>query len=162
MDTNQIDGFLSVLERREPENWDWKQYPKKGYWRAKYSGFLPPCTFYIEVGATFVYLHTTLNIHIWGECRLAVYRYLLRLNEEISGAKFGMAHNGQLTLMVERPVLALIFSEFETAVEVLLTYYQLHYADIQTVAQSVTVAQQITMYEQRARAEEATVKVQVV
>jgi hypothetical protein len=157
MDTGQLDVFLSVLERREPGHWRWQRIPGESCWMIMYKG-TPPCTFHIEASSACVHLHATLEIQTWAECRLAVYRYALRLNEEISGAKLGLSHDGQLALMVEFPIEDLAFARFETAVQMLLAYYQTYYSDIQLVAQDMGLARHVAAAElQQQTAEQAVV-----
>lgn len=162
MDAGHIDVFLSVLERRDPQNWQWERYPGAGCWQVTYKGYSPPCKFHIEAGPTFIYFHAAVDIHIWAECRLAVYRYALRLNEEISGAKFGLNHEGQLALMVECLRESLTFASFETAVQMLLAYYQTYHPDIQLVAQDVDLAKHITVKELQQQVTEEAVQIKVV
>lgn len=161
MDPSHLDAFLSALERREPDNWEWERFSGNNCWWVKYTGCLPPCQFHIEVGPVFVYLHVALGIHIWAECRLAVYRYALRLNEEISGAKFGLSHDGQLALMVGWPRDSLTFASLETAIKMLLTYYETYYPDIQQVAQDVALASHIATRELQELATEEAIQIQV-
>jgi hypothetical protein len=88
-------------------------------------------------------LHAPLEIQIWPECRLAIYRYALRLNEEMSGAKLSLLANGQLGMNVEWPRENLTPLLFETAVQILISYFELYYADLQLVAQDVDLAKHI-------------------
>jgi hypothetical protein len=95
----------------------------------------------VEIGPQLVYLHAPLKLLVWPECRLAVYRYALRLNEEMSGAKLCLSPDGQISLNVEWPHEHLTPLTFETAVQILLTYFELYYVDIQLVAQDRDLAE---------------------
>lgn len=160
MDPSHIDAFLSVLQRRDPDNWRWAQRAESGYWIVRYTGCQPPCTFYIELGPMLICFHAALGMRIWAECRLAVYRYALRLNEEMAGTKFGLSHDGRLSLMVEWPRDSLTFASFETAVQMLLAYYQTYYRDIQLVAQDVDLACQLTARELEEQAVEKAIQIE--
>jgi hypothetical protein len=100
-------------------------------------------------------------MQVWAECRLALYRYVLRLNEELSIAKFGLSHDGRLVLMIDWPTHNLSFSAFETAVQVLLTYYETYYPDIQLAAQDTAVARQIAARELDELAREEAISQQI-
>jgi hypothetical protein len=154
MDPSHINVFLSILENREKDKWKHKYYPDAHYWKISYSGSQPPCTFHIELGSKLIYLHTDFIIQIWPGCHLAVYRYALRLNEEMSGAKIGLRQDGGLTFMVEWSREERSFASFETAVRTFLEYYRTYFPDIQLVAQDKDVAQQIILAEGRERAKE--------
>ena len=160
MDASHIDVFMTLIERRDPGYWAWRQVAREMFWQAKYSGCQPPCELRIELGPAFVYFHAPLEMTVWAECRLAFYRYALRLNEEMTGAKLGINHMGSLALMVERPREGMTFAGFETALQILLTYYQLHYQDIQLVAQDVHLAHLTTMIERHALQEEIQAQVE--
>jgi hypothetical protein len=82
---------------------------------------------------------------------LAVYRYLLRLNEEVSSIKFGLDHDGQLSLMIEWPLDGLTFACFEKAIRTLLASHETYYPDIQLVAQNVGLAQHVAARELQER-----------
>ena len=161
MSESNIGVFLSVLERREPDNWEFHQDEKNPCWKVQYKGYYPPCNFHIEQGTSFIYLHAPIDIRVWEENRFAFYRYALRLNEEISGAKFGINCEGQLALMVEWYNDQLAFVGFETAVQIVLTYYRTYYADLQLVAQDAELARQITVREQSAQEQERKMQIQI-
>ncbi len=155
-DSSYIDAFLQVLQNRDPDEW-WSRREERGHWSVKYKGWSPPCEFYIELGPTMVYLYSTLNVIIQGECRLAIYRYALRLNEEMSSAKFGLDPDRRLSLMVEWPRDNLTFASFETAVQTLVNYHKTHYLDIQLVAQDIELAKHVAAHDLQEQAEaEAT------
>jgi hypothetical protein len=165
MDASHIDAFLSVLQRRAPENWRWVQRAEGRYWIVRYTGCCPPCTFHIEVGPALICFHAALKMQVWAECRLAVYRYALRLNEEMAGAKFGLSYDGQLSLMVEWPCGGLTFASFETAVQTLLACYGAYCSDVRLVAQDADLARHLATRELEAqdkeRALEKAVPIQV-
>jgi hypothetical protein len=138
-----IDISLNNMKTRNPNLWRWGPGKQDAYWIVQYTGYQPPCRFYIEVGPNFIYLHAPLEIQIWPECRLAIYRYALRLNEEMSGAKLSLLANGQLGMNVEWPRENLTPLLFETAVQILISYFELYYADLQLVAQDVDLAKHI-------------------
>jgi hypothetical protein len=161
MDTNQVDVFLSVLERREAENWEWHRYPDSNCWLGIYKGYQPPCKFHIEADDSLLYLHAEVHTQIWAECRLALYRYALRLNEELPGAKFGLNNQGQLALMIEWPLDRLTFTTFEAAVQMLLAYYQAYYHDLQMVAQNPILAQYITASEVQQQTAEQAIQIEI-
>ena len=148
-----IDITLNNMQARAPDVWKWGPNKQGAFWIVYYTGFQPPCKFYVEVGQHFIYLHAPLEINIWPECRLAVYRYALRLNEEMSGAKLCLSPGGLLSLNVEWPHENLTPLAFETAIQVLLSYFKLYYADIQLVAQDVDLAGYLAAHEIQAQAE---------
>jgi hypothetical protein len=160
MDTGHIDVFLSVLERREPQHWHWQRIPGESCWMVMYKG-TPPCKFHVEAGSAFVHLHAAIDIQIWAACRLAAYRYALRLNEEISGTKLGLNHQGQLALMVEFPIEDLAFARFESAIQMLLACYQTYYSDIQLVAQDMSLARHVAAAELQQQAAEQAVVIEI-
>ncbi len=159
-EASHIESFLQVLEDRAPDDW-WSKYDEHGYWLVKYKGYAPPCQFHIELDAVMMYLYATLSIDIWYECRFALYRYALRLNEELSNAKFGIDPAGQLSLMVEWPRSDLNYVSFETAVQTLLNYHQAYYSDLELVAQDPDLAQQVLVHELQEQAEQKAVQVRI-
>jgi hypothetical protein len=138
-----IDISLNNMKARDPDLWRWGPGKQAAYWNVHYTGYQPPCRFYIEAGQNFIYLHAPLEIRVWPECRLALYRYVLRQNEEMSGAKFSLLADCQLALNVEWPRENLTPVALETAIQILITYFELYYADIQSVAQDVDLARYI-------------------
>lgn len=152
MDATHIDAFLGVLKNREEDKWSYNYQSKDNYWRVHYTGLQSKplsCTFYIELGPKLMYLHAPLSIVIAPGLHLGVYRYALRLNEEMSGAKIGLSHDGKLSLMGEWPRDTQAFSDFETAIRTLLFYYATYYADIEIVAQDKDIAWQIACSERK-------------
>lgn len=145
MKPTRVESFLNVLEQREPDYWQWES--EGDYWRVHYGGCRPPCDFHIEIGPTMLHLHAALKVKIRTHpeliCHLAIYRYALRLNEELVGAKLGMSHNGKLSLMVDWPHASIDFSGFETAVQFLVHSFKYYYHDIQLVAQDFDLAAHI-------------------
>jgi hypothetical protein len=160
VNASDIDMFLTVLERREPQNWHSTRLGDKDCWAVMHRG-IPPCKFHVEANLGFVCIHAAIEIQIWAACRLAVYRFALRLNEEMSGAKFGLSHDGQLSLMVELSLDDLTYAHFENAVQILLDHYRIYYPDLQMVSQSEELAGHLVSGEIRQKKEEEAVSVQI-
>ena len=159
-DSSYIEAFLTTLKNRAPDDWRFEHY-ERGFWFVEHKGWAPPCQFFIELGPHAVYLYTRLDIRIWAECRLGLYRYILRLNEETSNAKFGLSPNGIVSLMAEWPRDNLTFASFEQAVQVLLAYHRAYYQDIKLVAQDVDLARQVAASELQELNAEKAVQVKV-
>jgi hypothetical protein len=153
-ESSYISAFLAVLHNSAPNEWNEARYDKRGCWTVEYKS-VPPCVFHVEVGPTMVYLHSTVDVSVDPGCQLALYRYALRLNEEMSIARFGLDFSGKLSLMVECPRAGLTFASFESAARILVNYYKIHYPDIQLIAQEdVNLAKRITARELEKQAEE--------
>jgi hypothetical protein len=153
MQSDSVHGFLTVLAEREKDKWHFHQPKNRQYWKVNYSGCKPPCKFFIETDTAQLYLCSPLKIKVWRECRPALYRFALRLNEEIAAIKIGLGHDGNLSIMVEEPWGEQPFVTFEAAVKTLLACYRTYFGDLQLVAQDVTFAER---YEDLAYADEKT------
>jgi hypothetical protein len=137
---SHLDSYLSVLKNRDEEQWEWARNNQRSspYWFVQYTGFSPPCKFRIHLNPLMIYLYCVYDsLKIYSECRLALYRYMLRQNEELSAAKLGLSHDGKVSLMVEWPTENLSFPTFDTLVRLLLNYHQIYFNDIQLVAQDI-------------------------
>ncbi|MBK8031252.1 MAG: hypothetical protein IPK17_17530 [Chloroflexi bacterium] len=101
-------------------------------------------SFRIELGVHMIYFHATLEqLVIYRSNYEALCRYVLRLNEELNAAKFGLTPDGFVSLMIDWHIEDVSIAELEQAIKLLVSYYRLYYPDIQLVAQDITLNAQM-------------------
>ena len=76
--------------------------------------------------------------------KAALYEYLLRLNEEIYLARFGLDRDGRILLLVDLTTQDLGLVEFGRALAAITTYTRRYHLEIQTVLEDRVVAQYVT------------------
>ncbi len=146
--SHHINTYLRVLHTREETMWDiLERKADQAYWEVKYHGVEPQLTLRIELGPRLLHFHTTLQgLAFYRDNCLALYRYLLRLSDEMSVVKWGVTHEGIVTLSADWPTENPSFGEFETALRLFINYYRLYYDDVQLVAQDDGLARHIGQF----------------
>ena len=99
---NEISAYLGVIESQEAKRWSWKYVETKSYWHIKHTETVPACEMHLEINGPALCLDVQLGaFSVRPECRTAVHYFLLRLNEALPIAKFGVSATGRISLMVE-------------------------------------------------------------
>ena len=106
---SSLRGFLAVMKKQAPDEWDWAEpeqtsaLPDLFWCVVTYQASRPPFRFFVEFNEEILCVQYLLpaDTRIHPDCCLALYRILLRLNEELALVKFGLTHQGNITLMGE-------------------------------------------------------------
>jgi len=137
----RLEAFLKVIEDQSPAAWDWGKYPDDPAWHVKYQVSYPPLDFDIEFNEEMLYVQSILrDLPVRAECWLALYRMLLRLNEELSLVKFGLTPSGSITLMGELPSMQFSLDTLQNLLGVMVYYLEQLYWEIGVIAQAKALA----------------------
>ena len=111
------------------------------------AGPMPTANFRVEIGPFFITFYAEIELAVWAECRLALYRYALRQNEEMINCRLALTQAGDLAFIVEWPRDELDRHELRDRGAILLTYYETCYPNLQLIAQDEDVARVTTANE---------------
>jgi len=144
----RLDTFLRVMEEQSSEEWAWKQSKKGRFWIVDYQIGFPPFQFLIEYNDDMLYVQYMIkDLRVRAECWLALYRVLLRLNEELSLVKFGLTPHGNITLMGELPASFFSLDAFQNLLRLMVHCLEQNYWEIGIVAESPRLASFLTSRE---------------
>jgi hypothetical protein len=139
----RLDAFLKVMEEQSPKEWAWGKTEQ--FWQVDYQASYPPFQFLIEFNDEMLYVQYVFrDFRIRASCWLALYRVLLRLNEEMSLVKFGLTPHGNITLMGEIPAAQFSLDTFQNLLRLMVHYLEQLYWEIGIVAESPGLASFLT------------------
>jgi hypothetical protein len=139
----RLDTFLKVMEQQYPEEWAWGKTPQ--FWYVDYNASYPPFQFLIEFNDEMLYVQYVFrDFRIRFQCWLALYRVLLRLNEELSLVKFGLTQQGNIALLGEIPAAQFSLDTFQSLLRLMVHYLEQLYWEIGIVAESPELASFLT------------------
>lgn len=141
---SRIETFLTIMKQQSPEEWAW-QYVSEGFWVVKFLKSYPPFTFFMEFNQDILYVQYIFrDVHVHFSCWQALYRTLLRLNEELSLAKFGLTAYDNIALMGELPSDQFSLDTFQNLLRLMVQYLQDLYWEIEIIAETNTLASFLT------------------
>jgi hypothetical protein len=144
----RLEAFLKVMEQQSPEEWTWKADRTGRFCYVRYDASIPPFQFFIEFNDEILYVQYELrDFRVQSPCWLALYRVLLRLNEELSLVKFGLTAHGDVTMMGEVPAAQFSLDVFQNLLRLMVHYLEQLYWEIGIVAESTQLAPFLTGHE---------------
>ena len=145
---NRLDAFLKVMQQQSPGEWTWNRVAESQFWYVDHESSYPPMQFLIEFNDEMLYAQYLLrDFRIRADCWLALYRFLLRLNEELSLVKLGLNYRGQITMMGELPGTQFSLDTFQNLLRLMVYYLEKLYWEIGIVAVSEDLAMFLTQEE---------------
>jgi hypothetical protein len=140
----RIDTFLSIMTQQSPEDWESLRLPE-GYWAVKFKKSYPPFLFFIEFNQDILYVQYIFrDVHVHYSSWQALYRTLLRLNEELTLVKFGLTARDNIALMGELPSDQFSLDAFQNMLRLMVQYLQDLYWEIGIVAETDSLATLLT------------------
>ena len=137
----RLDAFLKVMEQQSPNEWSQKRDPSGVFWYVQYGASYPPYQFFVEFNEEMVYVQYVFpEFRVNPSCYLALYRVLLRLNEELSLVKFGLTALENLVLLGEIPGSMFSLDSFQNLLRLMVHSLDQLYWEIGIVAESPALA----------------------
>jgi len=106
-------------------------------WRSGFRGEVAPFRFYVRLTDNWVFF--IINPFVLPaktpEGAQALHKRLLRLNQDMTLAKFALDQDDDVVLTVEFPTESIDYSEFKDALDVLSYYADRHYLEVLNLAQ---------------------------
>lgn len=141
---SRIETFLTIMKQQAPEEWVW-QHVSEGFWIVKFLKSYPPFAFFIEFNQDILYIQYIFrDVRVHFSCWQALYRTLLRLNEELSLVKFGLTAYDNIVLMGELPSDQFSLDTFQNLLHLMVQYLQDLYWEIGIVAETDALAPFLT------------------
>ena len=156
----EICAYLNVLENQNRDLFNWNYYHTKHYWTVEYKGkgSVPLCKLYLELDSRFLYIHAFIvKKPVTPECRLAMFYFLLRLNDELPIVKFGLDSYGKVVLMVEAGADQVSLSGFKDLVEAAVVVFGQYYQEVELLAREPELAN--LLLTQYGEADRTTIKI---
>ena len=129
------------LKSIEPEGWGAREKPAGQTWHLGYKGRLRLFEVYLTPTASWTYFQLPVLVEprpsalqAEGKIQAAFLNYLLRLNDVLYMAKFGLDDEGQVLLLLELPTEALDFPLFHLATRTLARYLDGYAQEVQIMA----------------------------
>lgn len=142
---SRLDKLLEGMQEQFPDQWHWKRDNSDQFWVIFYEASIPPFKFYVNFNNEILYAQYVLeDFKIKADCWLALYRVLLRLNEELSLVKFGLTSRNYISLSGEIPAAQLSHETFQNLLQLMVYYLEQLYWEIEVVAQSPELAPFLT------------------
>lgn len=114
---------------------DWKATRQDDHnWSTGFRGDNATFTFYIRTTDFWIYFYLPFPVKIQPAARAGVVEHLLRLNYQITMAKFLLDNDDDIGLTVELPNAALQVAEFEDAIRALCVYADENYVELVRLA----------------------------
>jgi hypothetical protein len=132
------DGWRFARKGEKNETW----------WHATYRAGGLQREVYLVLDTEWIYFQLPFNIEVSPDCRLALYHYLLRLNDRIFAAKFSIDEQNKMVLMAELPVRNFDFTTFTDVLRTLVNIADNHFRELEILASDVKVVGIITGEEQ--------------
>jgi Putative bacterial sensory transduction regulator len=106
-------------------------------WRSGFRGEVAPFRFYVRLTDNWVFfIIAPFVLTAKSEAAsAALFRRLLRLNQDMTLAKFALDSDEDVVLTVEFPTESIDYSEFKDALDVLSYYADRHYLEVLNLAQ---------------------------
>jgi hypothetical protein len=106
-------------------------------WRSGFRGEVAPFRFYVRLTENWVFfIISPFVLPPKSKSAAAeLYRRLLRLNQDMTLAKFALDNDEDIVLTVEFPTESIDYSEFKDALDVLSYYADRHYLEVLNLAQ---------------------------
>src|SRR5260370_35866288 len=106
-------------------------------WRSGFRGEVAPFRFYVRLTDNWVFfIIAPFVLPAKKESSAAaLYRRLLRLNQDMTLAKFALDNDEDVVLTVEFPTESIDYSEFKAALDLLSYYADRHYLEVLNLAQ---------------------------
>ena len=106
-------------------------------WRSGFRGEVAPFRFYVRLTENWVFFIISPFVLPARNpaSRSALYQKLLRLNQDMTLAKFALDSDEDVVLTVEFPTESIDYSEFKDALDVLAYYADRHYLEVLNLAQ---------------------------
>jgi len=140
----RIETFLTVMVQQSPEEWVWQRLPE-GFWTVKFKKSYPPLDFFIEFNQDILYVQYIFrDVRVHYSCWQALYRTLLRLNEDLSLVKFGLTARDNICLMGELPSDQFSLDTFQNLLGLMVQYLQELYWEVGIVAETDELAPLLT------------------
>ncbi len=140
----RIETFLSIMTQQSPEELESVRLPE-GYWAVKFKKSYPPFLFLIEFNQDMLYVQYIFrDVRVHYSSWQALYRTLLRLNEELTLVKFGLTARENIALMGELPGDQFSLDAFQNLLRLMVQYLQDLYWEIELVAQTDSLAAVLT------------------
>jgi hypothetical protein len=106
-------------------------------WRSGFRGEVAPFRFYVRLTENWVFFIIAPFVLPAknADCATALHKRLLRLNQDMTLAKFALDNDDDVVLTVEFPTENIDYSEFKDALDVLSYYADRHYLEVLNLAQ---------------------------
>ena len=144
----RLDAFLQVIEQQSPEEWSWQHVKDNQYWIVTFRKSYPPFRFFVEFNEEILYVQYIFqDFRVRFACWPALYRILLRINEELSLLKFGLTAFGKITFMGELPAEQFSLSTFHELLRLMIQNLEELYWEIGIIAEAEDLAPFLTIGE---------------
>lgn len=158
---NRIETFLDVMKQQAPEDWGW-QCVNEQFWSVTFRKSYPPFAFLVEYNEDILYVQYVFrDLLVHSRCWLAIYRTLLRLNEELTLVKFGITAYNNVVLMGELPSDQVSLDTLQNLLLLMVHYLEDLYWEIGIVAEADDLAPFLIADEVRLSFLEGSAKVPV-
>jgi hypothetical protein len=132
MSPETVEDFL------QRDGWYFERVPDGNVptWRSGFRGEVAPFRFYVRLTDNWVFFIISPFV-LTGKAAATpeLYRRLLRLNQDMTLAKFALDNDEDVVLTVEFPTESIDYSEFKDALDVLAYYADRHYLEVLNLAQ---------------------------
>lgn len=137
---------VRFFQRAAGPGWMLKESaPKNNSWHLVYRAPRRDFDTFLVWNEDWVSFHTSISreplVPIRKERKAAFFEYLLRINESIYLARFGLDENGRVLLIVDLPGQNLGFADFKRALDAISIYAHRYHLEIQNVLEDAKVAQ---------------------
>ncbi len=132
----------TVEEFLTRDGWHFERVPDGNVptWRSGFRGEVAPFRFYVRLTENWIFF--IINPFVLPakspEAALSLHKRLLRLNQDMTLAKFALDQDDDVVLTVEFPTESIDYSEFKDALDVLSYYADRHYLEVLNLAQQET------------------------
>jgi hypothetical protein len=143
---------IHFLQHSAGPGWALKeQAPKNNTWHLVYRAPRRDFDTYLTWNEDWVSFQASISrdplVPIRKECKAALFEYLLRLNEEIYLARFGVDENGRVLLIVDLSSQNCNLADFKRGIEAISAYSHRYHLEIQNVLEDSTVAHFVLNHE---------------
>lgn len=144
---SRLETLLEAMCQQYSE-WEYDPHRGENFWVVTHQKSYPPFHFYIEFDEELLYVQYLFrDIRIRYACWPALYRVLLRLNEELSLIKFGVTNGSGLSMMGELPAEQFSLNVLQNLLRLMVQCLEDLYWEIAIVAESEALAPFLTTNE---------------
>lgn len=139
MNKKTIESYFRKIEK---EGWRFYRREKEDHtwWCASYETRGIKREVYLVLDSQWVYFQMPLHLNVGPPCKLAIYYYLLRLNDKIFNAKFSIDQENKILLMAEFPVRNFDFTMFYDILKTLVTLARKYCRELEILAEDTKIA----------------------
>lgn len=122
----------------------WKYVYNDLWWKALYKTSRSKLEVYLSLNDDCLTAQAPLSVRLQTACEGALWRYLLRLNNEMRLVKFTLDAEGQLYLSAEVPLpmaAGPAFGDFKAVLTAFRTYFEQFHREVELLAENQTLAE---------------------